>query len=57
MGLSVSPLVLQSYRMHCIYGGQLPVPVESMDRVLDEMVRDGSIERLLENSLRAPQEP
>ncbi|MCF3996631.1 ABC transporter substrate-binding protein, partial [Pseudomonas aeruginosa] len=48
---------LQSYRMHCIYGGQLPVPVESMDRVLDEMVRDGSIERLLENSLRAPQEP
>lgn len=39
LGLSVSPLVLQSYRMHCIYGGQLPVPVESMDRVLDEMVR------------------
>ncbi|MCB2744321.1 hypothetical protein KQ749_14885, partial [Listeria monocytogenes] len=33
LGLSVSPLVLQSYRMHCIYGGQLPVPVESMDRV------------------------
>lgn len=28
LGLSVSPLVLQSYRMHCIYGGQLPVPVE-----------------------------
>lgn len=39
LGLRVSPLVLQSYRMHCIYGGQLPVPVESMDRVLDEMVR------------------
>ena len=57
LGLSVSPLVLQSYRMHCIYGGQLPVPVESMDRVLDEMVRDGSIGRLLENSLQAPQEP
>ncbi|MBH9405003.1 transporter substrate-binding domain-containing protein [Pseudomonas aeruginosa] len=57
LGLRVSPLVLQSYRMHCIYGGQLPVPVESMDRVLDEMVRDGSIGRLLENSLQAPQEP
>ena len=57
LGLSVSPLVLQSYRMHCIYGGQLPVPVESMDRVLDEMVRDGSIERLLENSLRTLRNP
>lgn len=56
LGLRVSPLVLQSYRMHCIYGGHLPVPAESMDAVFAEMVRDGSIERLLEASQQQPQE-
>ncbi|WP_459567818.1 hypothetical protein, partial [Enterobacter asburiae] len=41
LGLSGSPLVLQSYRMPGIYGGLLPVPGESMDRGLGAMGRDG----------------
>lgn len=31
LDLSVSPLILQSYWTYCTYGGQLPIPIESMN--------------------------
>lgn len=40
---------LQRYSIHCSYGPSLPIPAERLDAVLQRLVDDGSIQRMLAN--------
>lgn len=45
--VAISSSNLQHYSIYCSYGPALPLPAERLDAVLQAMVDDGSIQRLL----------
>jgi len=45
--VAISRSNVQRYSIYCSYGPALPLPAERLDAVLQAMVDDGSIQRLL----------
>lgn len=45
--IAISQRSVQRYSIYCSYGPALPLPAERLDAVLQAMVDDGSIQRLL----------
>lgn len=48
LAIRVNPDALQRYSIHCSYGPMLPIPSERLDALLQALVDDGSIQRMLD---------
>lgn len=48
--LHFSAWVVQRYDLHCVYGAQLPVSVERLDGVLQELRDQGALARMLDGA-------
>lgn len=46
--LIFSPWVVERYRLHCVYGSQLPIPVERLDTALQHLRDSGELESMLQ---------
>lgn len=49
--LRFSTWVVQRYDLHCLYGQQLPISAEQLDRTLQELRDSGAIARMLDGPL------
>lgn len=47
LAITVDPVALQRFSVHCSYGPALPIPAERLDAVLRTLVDDGSVQRML----------
>lgn len=52
LAIAVNRVALQRYSIYCSYGPALPIPAARLDTVLQQLVDDGSIQRMLANQSR-----